>query len=304
MTTKDEFEVAWKARFPDDKPPLLECFEARYQSPQTLKDACKSQHSSTQHNIEMLQNELHQQEFISTFLWDLLHSSTPLSPNLDSHIPVPDHNEPAYHGYNTVPGGHGGGNPDTGTPSIPQAPGKTILNTPSSQGQSGISSNRWSQSQSVERDNELCKPIEVTCVTHSAVSTVDGGSDPIDGGSTMGQKYPGSSKAEQDKVTDTSIHTQGDKAASDLTHHSQIQAITDTGHKSCSLDNSPRLDHKVSKDSTEGENATAGKKLHRTSSDPNTNVDTDDGKPKPVPAPRPSVHGPSFKIKSNMGDPG
>ncbi|ELU10554.1 hypothetical protein CAPTEDRAFT_194023 [Capitella teleta] len=123
MGSKGDFEIAWKARFPDDSAPLLECFEGRHRSSTELRDACQSQYASTQHNIEMLQKELHQQEFISTFLWDLLRSETdgPRSPGLDSDIPVPTQHEPAYHGYATVPEGRNVIR-QASTASIPQAP--------------------------------------------------------------------------------------------------------------------------------------------------------------------------------------
>jgi hypothetical protein len=268
MSTKKDFEAKWKVRFPEDSPPLLECFETRYGSATELKEACQNQHVSTRHNIEMLQKELHQQEFISTFLWDLLNSKVPLvvppssptTPTLDSDIPLPNRQDGSYHGYCTVPeSGNVVRQASNASAGIPQAPESKDKGSP------------YNKHRAVSHPSPTAK----------SEDTKFNQDKPQRGSQRESQKtiflYPALTKSGSEDVMSKSVQ---EKAR-------DINVVLESSRKSSSLEN---LDLKRSKE----------KAMHRASSD----SDSLDDKSKPIPAPRPSVHGPSFKEGSLKKKPG
>ena len=77
MAEKEEFTNAWISRQYDQPPPMLDCLEADANGRLDMGSLSRS-YSECQERIKELQNMMDQQNFISTFLWDLAHSKKPI----------------------------------------------------------------------------------------------------------------------------------------------------------------------------------------------------------------------------------
>ena len=98
MAKREEFLCAWRTRFSvtDIPTDVVECLQSS--NNKQLRKILKT----CQAKVTELQNELHQQEFLASFLWEYLKDKPVDSPSHDEHcdldkpIPVPDFspNEP------------------------------------------------------------------------------------------------------------------------------------------------------------------------------------------------------------------